>query len=153
MIEVCILNGCQISEIAFIRCIDQSINIIFKRHKSCRSSLEMMMVRSRGSTLRTIVEENEIMILPGKVKHIHIPVPYRLIRMSALCNHKMVWKYRIWIYQNMVFLTLSTLELHHYLFCRAVFTTKKTTTSGYIFLAELCSGRHHSSRIELQLHT
>ena len=92
------------------------------------------------------------MIFSGKVKHIHIPVPDRLIHMTAFRYHEMIRKYRIRINQNMIFLALTTLELHHYLFFRAVFTTEEAATLGNILLAEFCCGRHHPGRVELELY-
>ena len=64
---------------------------------------------------------------------------------------QMVREYRIWIYQDMIFLALAAFELHHYLFGRTVFTTEETSSLCYVLLVELRCRRHHPCRIELKL--
>ena len=72
---------------------------------------------------KIIIEETEIRILSGKVKHVDVTMPDRLIRMPVHCNYQVIWEYRIWIDQNVIFLALSSLELDHYLLRGTVLTT------------------------------
>ena len=80
-----------------------------------------MMIRSRRTTLGTIVEEYVTGILSGKIQHIDVSVPDRLVCMLCLGYDQMIRKYRIRIDQNIIFLALAPFELEHYLLCRTVF--------------------------------
>ena len=83
----------------------------------------MMMIRGRSSAPGTIIEKSESVIFAGKVEHVHISLPYRLIRMTVHRNDQMVWKNRIGIDKNVIFLALSAVKLEKHLLLRAVFTT------------------------------
>ena len=128
------------------------VNIVLKRHQSFRDTLEVVMVRSRCSTARTVVEESTVGIFPGQIEDIHIPVPYRLVGMAAHGNDQMFREDRVWIDKDMIFLAFAALELHHYLLCRTVFPTEETFATGDVFLGQFCCRGDHSRRIELKFH-
>ena len=113
--------------------------------------MKMMMIGSRSPTLRTVVKEGISGIFLGKIQHVHIPVPDRLVCMLRFCYDKMIGKNRIWIDQNIIFLALAALELEHYLLGRTILSAQEAPALCYFLLAELSGGRDHSCRIELQL--
>ena len=79
-----------------------------QRHKSSRSHLKMMMVRSRSSAFRTVVEQSITLKFSGKEQHIFISARYTLVRMSSLGNHEMVREYGIWIYKDVIFMIVRS---------------------------------------------
>ena len=101
------------------------------------SSLEMMMIRSRSPTSGTIVEKSESTILPCQIQHIHISLPYALIRMLCLSYHQMLRENRVWIDQNMIFLILTSFEFQHYLLRRTIVPAEETFSIGNILLVKL----------------
>ena len=72
--------------------------------------------------------------------------------MPVLGDNKVIREYRIWIYQNMIFLAFASVEFEQYLLSRPVLAAKKASASGDILLAQLRCRRNHSGRIELQLY-
>ena len=67
-------------------------------------------------------------------------------------DDQMVRKYRIWIHEDMIFLSLASLELHEGLYIGTVLAAKKTLPLGNFLFSQFCSRRNHSGRIELKLH-
>ena len=61
----------------------RSVYILAERNQSLWSRLEMVVVRSGCSALRTVVEEGETVIFTGEVQHIDVPAPDRLVSMSG----------------------------------------------------------------------
>ena len=68
----------------------------------------MMMVRSRSSAFRTIVEKSVTLKFPGEEKHVFISSRNALVRMSSLGNHEMVREYGIWIYKDVIFMIIRS---------------------------------------------
>ena len=69
----------------------------------------MMMVRSRSSAFRTVVEQSITLKFSGKEQHIFISAGYTLIRMSSHGNNQMIRKYRIWIYKDVIFMIIRSM--------------------------------------------
>ena len=145
MIQMSVLQRCQMNQAFVIPSVpfvipsevEEPLHIRLQRHKSLRSRLKMMMVRSGCTAFRAIVEEGEVLIFPCQVKHVNIPFPDGLVSMPVRRNHKMVRENRIWIDKDMVFLSLTALELHHDLLRRPVLAAKEAPSLGYIGLVQL----------------
>ena len=144
VVESGILDLCQIGHVRLI-------HIIFKRHQPFWNTLEMMVIRSRCATARPIIEECQRCILPCEVEHIDISVPYGLVCMPVHSYDQMIRENRVWINEDMVFLSLAAFELHHYLLLRPVLPTQETAAGGDILLGKFGSRRHHAGGVELQL--
>ena len=99
----------------------------------------MMVVRSRCAALGAIIEESTVWIYPGKLKHVLVTSNDCLIRVLSQGDNQVLRKNRIWIYKEMIFISLPADKADPGLFLRAIIFTKETPAAGNILLAEFRS--------------
>ena len=141
MIQAGILQRCHLYKCSVRTGIasERLFHIIYQWHQSVRSCLKVMMVWSRCTAARTVIEKCEVRIFPCHVKHIHISLPYGLVSVPVSGNHEMVREDRIWIYKNMILLSLASFELQHYLLRGSVFLAEEASSLCDLLLRQLGS--------------
>ena len=145
MVQLRVLDRGNISQ-----CIRIAVYIVPQRYQVLGGSLKMVMIRGRGTALGTVVEKGEDVVLSGKVKHVDVPVPDRLVGVPYRSYDQMVWEYRIRIDEYMVLLALAALELEHGLLYRTVFTAEKASAGCDGCLVKLRCRRYYPGRVELK---
>ena len=129
--------------------IEQSVHIIFERHPAPARSLKMMMVRGRSSALGSVIEKYMVRIDLCEIKNIHIPSPDRLRLMLRQCYHQMIRENRVWIDQNVIFLSLSAFKTDMVLLGRPVVPAQETFSCLQRRFVGLRRGRDDTRRIVL----
>ena len=120
MVQRRLLDGRDIMKSLGVLGIEQGLNRHFKRHHLPRTGLEMHMLPGGSSALGAIVQEGEIGIMMGEVRHIHKPVEDGLGRMFAGRYGKMLVENRIRIDENLIFAAFAGLEADYLLRLRAI---------------------------------
>ena len=131
MVQLGILHSCNVVKYSVFRylsgipllsshCIHLTVNISLQRHMPLQSSLKMVMVRCRRPTLGAVVEECIFRKLGRQVEDVNESFPYRLVLVICGGDHKVFREYRIWIYQYIIFLSLTAFERKKDLICRTV---------------------------------
>ena len=126
----------------------KTLPVCLQRKKSTRTSLEMQVVWSRSSTLRTIIEYHQVAVQTQESMHLTIVLINELILVFACRDREMDWQDRERIHQK---LELIVYLLHH-LFFRTIASTEEARALAQSLLVDFGSRANHTSRIPLQLH-
>ena len=124
----------------------EALPVGLKRKDAVGSCLEMKMVWSRSTTLRTVVEHHQVAVQTDEAVHLAVVLVDELRLVLACRNGEVDWQNRERIHQEMEFL----IYLLRHLFLRTVLVAKEARALAQGFLIYLGARTYDAGWVPLQ---
>src|SRR5574344_1986522 len=126
----------------------QPLPFLLQRNYALAARLQMSMIRSCGTALRTVIEYHHLRIFSEQLIYLGIH-PHNLLRLMLLGRYREVyWKDGERIYQQVI----SIVHHHLHLLLGAILLTQETGSLLQCLSVYLGTRRYHSCRIPLYSH-
>lgn len=111
----------------------------------------MHVVRCRSPAVRPVVEDQVVLVLTGKVHHIHEVMPDRLWAVNVSCYHEMAWEDGVGVDLYIIVSVFAAFEFDMELLGRTVRDAEKAGPGRKRSGVHFSCGRRDTARVVLNL--